>query len=42
MLRGGRQHINKEVTAYDAGVSMARARVVNPPFYDTTGERMNA
>jgi len=42
MLRGGRQHIGAEVTVYDAGAQVARARVVNPPFFDPAGDRMNA
>jgi sarcosine oxidase, subunit alpha len=41
MLRGGRQHIGQEITVFDEGTPIAQARVVNPPFYDPTGERMN-
>jgi sarcosine oxidase subunit alpha len=42
MLRGGRAHFGTEITVYDAGVPVARARVVNPPFFDPSGARMNA
>ena len=42
MLRAGRQHIGSEVTLYDAGRPVGRALVVNPPFYDASGDRMNA
>ena len=42
MLRGGRQHWCAEVTVYDAGAPVARAMVVQPPFFDPSGERMNA
>jgi sarcosine oxidase subunit alpha len=42
MLRGGRAKIGTEVNVYDAGARIGRARVVNPPFYDATGDRMNA
>ncbi len=41
MLRAGRQHIDTEVTVYDDRSPAGRARVVNPTFYDPTGERMN-
>jgi sarcosine oxidase subunit alpha len=41
LLRGGRQHIGKEVTVHDFG-AISRARVVKPPFYDAAGERMHA
>ena len=42
MLRGGRQCIGTEVTVYDGGAPVARAQVVSPPFFDPSGERMNA
>jgi hypothetical protein len=42
MLRGGRQRVDAEVTVYDAGKPIARAKVMNPPFYDPPGDRMNA
>jgi glycine cleavage system aminomethyltransferase T len=42
LLRGGRGHIGEEVTVYDAGAAVMRARVVNPPFFDPSGDRMNA
>jgi sarcosine oxidase subunit alpha len=42
MLRGGRAKIGAEIDLYDAGAVVGRARVVNPPFYDPSGERMNA
>jgi glycine cleavage system aminomethyltransferase T len=40
--RAGRQHIGSEVTLYDAGKPVGTAQVVNPPFYDASGDRMNA
>ena len=42
LLRGGRSHIGSEVTVYDAGAPAGRASVVSFPFYDPSGERMNA
>ena len=42
MLRGGRAKMGAEIDLYDAGAVVGRARVVNPPFYDPSGERMNA
>lgn len=42
MLRAGRRHFGSEVTVYDAGAPVSPARVVNPPFYDPTGERVDA
>ncbi|HVY82314.1 MAG TPA: 2Fe-2S iron-sulfur cluster-binding protein [Steroidobacteraceae bacterium] len=42
MLRAGRERIGSEVDLYDAGVLQGRARVVQPPFFDPTGARMNA
>jgi sarcosine oxidase subunit alpha len=42
MLRGGRARVGAEVDLYDAGAIVGRARVVNPPFFDAAGERMNA
>jgi sarcosine oxidase subunit alpha len=42
MLRGGRGRIGAEVDLYDAGLVTGRARVVNPPFFDAGGDRMNA
>jgi sarcosine oxidase subunit alpha len=41
MLRGGRQHVGKEVTVYDGGAAIGVAQVVTSPFYDPSGERMN-
>jgi sarcosine oxidase, subunit alpha len=41
MLRAGRQRIGAEVSVYDGGAPVARGRIVNPPFYDPSGERMN-
>jgi sarcosine oxidase subunit alpha len=41
MVRSGRARIGTEVTVYDAGVPVARATIVQPPFYDPSGERMN-
>jgi sarcosine oxidase subunit alpha len=40
ILRGGRRHIGATVSVHDAG-QVRRARVVNPPFFDPSGERMN-
>jgi sarcosine oxidase, subunit alpha len=42
MLRGGRAHFGTEINVYDAGVPVARAQVVSPPFFDPSGGRMNA
>jgi sarcosine oxidase subunit alpha len=42
MLRGGRARMGQEVEVYDLGARVGRARIVNPPFVDPTGERMNA
>lgn len=42
VLRGGRTRIGTEVDIYDEGIRKGRARVVSPPFYDATEERMNA
>lgn len=41
LLRGGRAKVGAEVTVHDAG-RVTRARVVNPPFHDPAGDRMNA
>lgn len=41
MLRGARDRIGARVRVHDGG-TITHATVVNPPFYDTTGERMNA
>jgi sarcosine oxidase, subunit alpha len=41
LLRGGRDRIGALVSVHHSGV-ITRARVVNPPFYDPSGERMNA
>lgn len=41
LLRGGRQQVGTQVTVHDAG-RVTRARVVNTPFFDPSGERMNA
>jgi sarcosine oxidase subunit alpha len=42
LLRGGRARVGAEVDVYDDGAIVTRARVVRPPFYDSSGERMNA
>jgi sarcosine oxidase subunit alpha len=42
MFRGGRARVGAEVDLYDAGGVVGRARVVNPPFVDAAGDRMNA
>jgi sarcosine oxidase subunit alpha len=41
MLRGGRSRIGTEVDVYDLGARTMRARVVSPPFFDSSGDRMN-
>ncbi len=41
LLRGGRSRMDAVVSMHDGGRVVTRARVVNPPFYDPTGERMN-
>jgi sarcosine oxidase subunit alpha len=41
LLRSGRQHVDAHVSVHDVG-HVTRARVVNPPFYDPAGDRMNA
>jgi sarcosine oxidase subunit alpha len=41
LLRGGRQHVGAQVSVHDAGY-VTRAEVVNPPFFDPAGDRMNA
>lgn len=40
LLRGGRQHVGALVTVHDVG-QVTHAKVVNPPFFDPSGERMN-
>jgi sarcosine oxidase subunit alpha len=42
MLRGGRALVGAEISLYDSGAVMGRARVVNTPFFDVAGDRMNA
>ena len=41
VLRGGREQVGAEVSVHDAG-KVTRAKVVNPPFFDLAGDRMNA
>lgn len=41
MLRGGRERIGARVTVHDSG-AITQATVVALPFYDPSGERMNA
>lgn len=41
MLRGGRACLGQTVTVHDSGSIVARATVVNPPFYDVAGARMH-
>ncbi len=41
VLRGGRGRVGAEVDLYDQGIRSGTARVVNPPFVDPAGERMN-
>jgi sarcosine oxidase subunit alpha len=41
LLRGGRRHVGTEVSVHDMG-QVTRARVVNTPFFDPAGDRMNA
>lgn len=42
LLRAGRHRIGTEINVYDAGRAVARATLVRPTFYDSTGARMNA
>jgi sarcosine oxidase subunit alpha len=42
VLRGGRARIGAQVEVYDFRTRVGAARVVAPPFYDPTGDRMNA
>jgi glycine cleavage system aminomethyltransferase T len=42
MLRGGRALVGADVDVYDEGSKKSSARVVNLPFLDPAGERMNA
>jgi sarcosine oxidase subunit alpha len=42
MLRGGRSRIGTVVDLYDADARKGSAQVVNPPFFDPAGNRMNA
>lgn len=42
LVRAGRSKLGTDVDVYDLGELRGRARVVNPSFYDPTGERMNA
>jgi sarcosine oxidase, subunit alpha len=42
LVRGGRARIGTEVELYDAGERVGSARIVNPPFYDASGDRMSA
>ena len=41
LIRGGRMKVGAEIDVYDDGVIVGRARIVNPPFYDSAGDRMN-
>jgi sarcosine oxidase subunit alpha len=41
VLRAGRRQVGAQVSVHDAG-NTTRARVVTPPFFDLSGERMNA
>jgi len=41
MLRAGRQHVGSHVSVHDMD-RVTSAKVVNPPFLDPAGERMNA
>jgi sarcosine oxidase subunit alpha len=41
LLRGGRAKTGSEVSVHDMG-SVTNAKVVEPPFYDRAGDRMNA
>ena len=40
LLERGRHRLGETVTVFDGG-RLARARVVQPPFFDTSGTRMN-
>ena len=37
-----RARVGDEVNVYDAGAIVGRAKVIAPPFFDPSGERMNA
>jgi sarcosine oxidase, subunit alpha len=41
VLRGGRAQLGAEVRVHDAG-KVTRAKLVNPPFFDLAGDRLNA
>ncbi len=41
LLRAGRAHVGEQVSVHDMG-RVTSAKVVNPPFFDPAGERMNA
>ena len=41
MLREGRARVGEEVDVYDLGARVGRGRIVNTPFFDPAGERMN-
>jgi sarcosine oxidase, subunit alpha len=41
MVRAGRSRMGESVRLYDAGTPVGQARIVNPPFYDASGDRMN-
>jgi glycine cleavage system aminomethyltransferase T len=40
MLRGGRQRIGEQVSVHNAD-RVTGAKVVSPPFFDPSGQRMN-
>ncbi len=41
LLRGGRQHVGAQVSVHDAG-NVTGAKVVDLPFFDPAGDRVNA
>jgi glycine cleavage system aminomethyltransferase T len=41
MVRRGRERVGTEIDIFEAGKRTGRVRVVNTPFFDTAGERLN-
>jgi sarcosine oxidase subunit alpha len=42
LLRQGRARVGTEIDVFDEGARIGRARIVNPPFVDPAGARVNA
>jgi sarcosine oxidase subunit alpha len=42
LVRAGRSRLNEGVTVHDEGQQKGAAVIVNPPFYDLPGARLNA